>query len=138
MKPILVALTLGLVATTLVSCSSAQNEAPCKDFETMYNAVDLRDKLITIDDRGKDYRPSLKKLADTARAGTEKATGEVKENLTSYVSHTEAYEKTATETDLAYDFLDVRGWLDEARDDLVKSCSASGYPISLEPDHPVK
>lgn len=138
MKPILASLTLVLVATALASCSSAQNEAPCKDFETMYNAVDLRDKKITIDARGKDYRPSLEKLADTAKAGAEKATGEVKENLTSYVSHAEAYEKTQTETNLAYDFLDVRRWLDQARDNLVESCDASGYPISLEPDHPVK
>lgn len=104
----------------------------------MYNAVDLRDKKITIDARGRDYRPSLEKLANTARAGAEKATGEVKENLTAYVSHAEAYEKTETESGLAFSFLDVRGWLDEARDDLVKSCNASGYPISLEPDHPVK
>lgn len=82
--------------------------------------------------------PSLEKLADTARAGAEKATGEVKENLTAYVSHAEAYEKTETESGLAYTFLDVRIWLDEARDDLVKSCDASGYSIALEPDHPVK
>lgn len=138
MKPLLAVLTLGLVATVLASCSSAQNETPCKDFETMYNAVDLRDKKITRDARGADYRPSLEKLANTARAGAEKATGEVKENLTSFVSHAESYEKTRTESDLPYDFLDVRIWLDEARDDLVESCDASGYPISLEPDHPVK
>lgn len=136
MKLFLGATALGLVVTALTGCSSAQNEGPCKEFETTYNAVDLRDKLITIDERGADYRPSLKKLADTARSGAEQATGEVKENLTSYVSHAEAYEKTQTETDLPYSFLDVRIWLDEARDNLVASCKASGYPIALEPDHP--
>lgn len=140
MKPTLTALTLGLAVSALAGCSSPQNEAPCKNFETTYNAVDLRDKLITIDDRGKDYRPSLKRLADTARSGAEEASGDVKERLTSYVSHAEMYEKAYTQgtSGLAYDSLDVRIWLDDDRDNIVESCEASGFPIELEPDHPVK
>lgn len=104
----------------------------------MYNEVDLRDKLIVVDERGKDYRPSLKKLADTARAGADKATGDVKENLELYVLNAKRYEKTETMSDLPYDYLDVRGWLENAREKLVESCEASGYPIELEPDRPVR
>ncbi|WP_427136701.1 hypothetical protein [Pseudarthrobacter sp. S9] len=133
--PILVAIA-GVMA--LSGCSSAQNEAPCKDFETTYNAVDLRDKLITVDSRGADYRPSLKKLADTAKAGAEKASGDVQTHLSAIVSQEAMYEKTATQSDLPYTFLDVRGMLDKSRDNLVKGCKDSGYPIELEPDYPVR
>lgn len=131
-------LVIALCAATLSGCSSAQNEAPCKDFEATYNAVDLRDKLNVRIPSGEDYRPSLKKLAETAAAGSAKAGGEVKERLESIVNEEAMYAKTATEVDLPYDFLDVRIQLGHSRDGLVKACNDSGYPIQLEPDHPVK
>lgn len=137
MKAIFPMITAGVCAITLAGCSSAENEAPCKDFETTYNAVDLRDKLNVLDGSGDDYRPSLRKLGDAAQAGANKASGDVKKWLTSYVGRVAAYEKTGTDADLMYDFLDVRGWLDDDRDKLVDACKASGYPIELEPDHPV-
>ncbi|MFJ4264697.1 hypothetical protein ACIPYU_19835 [Paenarthrobacter nicotinovorans] len=134
-----ITLLLGAVLTSvsLSGCSSTQNEGPCKDFEQTYNAVDLRDKLVTVDRRGDDYRPSLKKLAATAEAGAAQASGEVKSNLDRIVQLEGMYTKTATGADVPYSFIDVRIWLDEARDKLVDACSSSGYAIALEPDHPV-
>lgn len=99
--------------------------------------VDLRDKLNVLDGSGDDFRPSLRELGDTAKAGAEKASGDVKEHLTSYVTHVDFYEKTATGADVPYDFLDVRIWLDDTRDNLAEACKASGYPIELEPDRHV-
>lgn len=131
-------LVVALCAVTLSGCSSAQNEAPCKDFEATYNAVDLRDKLNVRVPSGEEYRPSLKKLAETADAGEEKASGDVKAHLQSIVLQETRYARTATESNLPYDFLDVRIELDEARDALVEACKASGYPIQLEPNHPNK
>jgi hypothetical protein len=131
-------LVVALCAATLSGCSSAQNEAPCKDFEATYNAVDLRDKLRVNDPSGDDYRPSLKKLAETAKAGSAKASGDVKTNLESIVDEEGLYAKTATESNLPYDFLDVRIKIANTRDDLVQACKDSGYPIQLEPDRPTK
>lgn len=127
-----------LAAATLSGCSSTQNEAPCKNFEATYNAVDLRDKLRVNDASGDDYRPSLKKLADTAAAGSAKAGGDVKTKLESIVEEEAMYAKTETETNLPYDFLDMRIKINNTRDGLVQACKDSGYPIQLEPDHPVK
>lgn len=129
-------LVIALCAAALSGCSSAQNEAPCKDFEAAYNAADLRDKLRTHDPSGDDYRPSLKKLAETAAAGSAKASGDVKSKLESIDDLEAMYAKTATERDLPYDFLDLRIRLDKTRDGLVEACKDSGYPIALEPDHP--
>ncbi|MFE4195863.1 hypothetical protein ACFRJ9_08355 [Paenarthrobacter sp. NPDC056912] len=137
-KTITLFLGAALGSVSLSGCSSTQNEGPCKDFERMYNAVDLRDKLIVVDWRGEDYRPSLKKLAATAGAGAAQASGEVKSNLDRIVQLEDMYTKTATGADVPYSFLDVRGWLDDARDKLVDACSSSGYAIALEPDHPVR
>lgn len=131
-------LVAALCTATLSGCSSAQNEAPCKDFEATYNAVDLRDKLSVRDPSGEGYRPSLKKLAETADAGEEKASGDVKAHLQSIVLQEKRYARTATESDLTYGILDVRYDLDDARDALVEACTASGYPIQLEPDHPTR
>jgi hypothetical protein len=125
-------LVVALCAATLSGCSSAQNEAPCKDFETTYNAVDLRDKLRLNHPSGKDYEPSLKKLAETARAGDEKASGDVKRHLQSIVLQERLYAEAPT------GLLDIRIKLDAARDALVEACQASGYPIQLEPNHPTK
>lgn len=129
-------LVIALCAATLSGCSSSQNEAPCKDFEAAYNAADLRDKLRVNDPSGDDYRPSLKKLAETAAAGGAKAGGDVKSKLESIAQLEAMYAKTATERNLPYDYLDLRSRLDKARDGLVEACKDSGYPIALEPDRP--
>jgi hypothetical protein len=131
-------LVVALCAATLSGCSSAQNEAPCKDFEATYNAVDPRDKLRLNDPSGKDFEHSLKKLAETADAGSAKASGDVQAHLQSIVLQQTRYARTATESNLPYDILDVRVQLDTARDALVDACKASGYPIQLEPNHPNK
>ncbi|HEX9227066.1 MAG TPA: hypothetical protein VF885_10500 [Arthrobacter sp.] len=131
-------LVVALCAVTLSGCSSSQNEAPCKDFEAAYNAADLRDKLRVHDPSGDDYRPSLKKLAESASASSAKAGGDVKSKLESIAQLEAMYAKTATERNLPYDYLDLRIRLDTARDGLVQACKDSGYPIQLEPNHPNK
>lgn len=127
---------LAVAAVALSGCSPTENAAPCKDFEATYNAVDLRDKLRVNDASGDDYRPSLKRLADTARAGSAKASGDVKTKLESFAGLETMYAKTASESNLPYSFLDLRIRLSTTRDGLVEACQKSGYPIALEPDHP--
>lgn len=138
MKP-LPLLLAAVCVISLSGCSSAQNEAPCKDFESTYNSVHLRDKLIVIDSRGADYRPSLQRLADTARAGALKASGDVKSELLGVASGQTMYESSISDPDARWDaFLDARGDIRRHRDKLVEACRASGYPIQLEPDYAVR
>jgi hypothetical protein len=130
-KPALPILTAFAAVLALSGCGMA-NETPCRDFEAAYNEANLSDKLNMTKPSGQEYGPALAQLAATARAGAEKASGDVQKHLWGIVNGHLGYERGMGENAAWDDFLIARGVVDDARDGLVEACKGSGYPIQLE------
>jgi hypothetical protein len=122
------------IAAALSGCSVRANEAPCRNFETAYNSVDLE---ATAGASGGAYGAALKLLADkTAPDAQNVALGEVRKYMMEVVIEQGRYaDAGASRADGDYTASDVRAELKDSFVGVAKACSDSGYPISLKLDH---
>lgn len=130
------AIPLALVLVASLGGCSANNDGACQEYETAYNAADLRDKKLFSD--SEDFNASLIELDQATEAAAESASGEVKEGLESFSGYAGLYNAIQTDPDVPADTIDTRVDLEIARDDIVDACEERGHPISLEEDRPVK
>ncbi|MDQ0769112.1 hypothetical protein QF031_001861 [Pseudarthrobacter defluvii] len=129
-----VLLSASALALALCACSAQGNEGACKDFESAYNASGLRYNQGTAGSGGAtDYGKALKKLADAARVGIAKASGEVKKNLQDLVDEGEMYSSAVSSQNSPYTSEAVRTMADNSRDGLFDACEAAGMSIHLGP-----
>jgi len=123
------------IAAALSGCSVTANEAPCRNFETAYNSVDLEAKAGAI---GGAYGAALKLLADKTEPDAQNvALGEVRKYMMEVVIEQGRYADAGTSrANGDYTVSDVRAELKDSFVGVAKACSDSGYPISLKLDHP--
>lgn len=133
--PVLLAATL---AAVLSGCTVAANEAPCRNFETAYNSVDLGAQAGPLESGGTSYGAALKLLADKTEPDARNvALGEVQRYMMAVVIGQVRYDDAGTSrANGDYTISDVRAELSESFAGLAKACKDSGYPIELKPEHP--
>ena len=125
------------IAAALSGCSVTANEAPCRNFETAYNSVDLGAKAGPHQPGETSYGAALKLLADKTEPDAQNALGDVRRYMMEVVIGQVRYDDAGTSrADGNYTILDVRAELDGSFAGMAKACKDSGYPIELKPDQP--